>query len=170
MGHSKRLLNATNVQCHSRCQYKVGALRSWNSTCTFPLPVSQKMQSLHENVALPPALVPAFPTAAHIRRLIDPFTFWLLSSTIRSHPHYENDLYGPIDQMLNAIFPANRHFVIKPQALLRAIVSPDVGGAGDLSFGEYGGTHRSRTRGTSISISISPSSASSLIPIGRSRS
>lgn len=34
-------------------------------------------------------------------------------------PRYENSFYGPIDGILNCIFPVDRGFLVKPQAILR---------------------------------------------------
>ena len=34
-------------------------------------------------------------------------------------PRYENSYYGPIDGILNNIFPSTRRFLVKPQAVIR---------------------------------------------------
>ncbi|GBE87554.1 hypothetical protein SCP_1102310 [Sparassis crispa] len=34
-------------------------------------------------------------------------------------PRYENSYYGPIDGILNCIFPPSQRFLVKPQAILR---------------------------------------------------
>lgn len=52
----------------------------------------------------------------------DPYPLWLherLQNTFLSEPRYENSYYGPIDGILNAIFPIGRGFMVKPQAIIR---------------------------------------------------
>jgi hypothetical protein len=51
-----------------------------------------------------------------------PYPTWLhtrLSNMFNNPPRYENSYYGPLNSILNCIFPPGRSFMVKPQAILR---------------------------------------------------
>ena len=50
-----------------------------------------------------------------------PYSPWLkvrLESMFYNPPRFENSYYGPINGILNCIFPPTRNFLVKPQAIL----------------------------------------------------
>jgi hypothetical protein len=51
-----------------------------------------------------------------------PYPEWTrqrLVNTFANPPRYENSYYGPINGILNSIFPVHQRFLVKPQAVLR---------------------------------------------------
>ncbi|GLB38944.1 hypothetical protein LshimejAT787_0601060 [Lyophyllum shimeji] len=52
-------------------------------------------------------------------RHIPPWVLRRLQHAIDSGVHYEASLYGPYNTFLTALFPMERHFMVKPQGLLR---------------------------------------------------
>ncbi|KAL6305970.1 hypothetical protein BKA93DRAFT_190163 [Sparassis latifolia] len=51
-----------------------------------------------------------------------PYPPWIrqrLGKMWQKTPRYENSYYGPIDGILNCIFPPSRQFLVKPQGILR---------------------------------------------------
>ena len=53
--------------------------------------------------------------------MADPYPLWLkvrLETMFDYPPRFENSFYGPIDGILNTIFPVIQKFLVKPQAIL----------------------------------------------------
>lgn len=82
------------------------------------------MASLSHALLLPPKIKNVVRPANPLNRFnkIGAFVLWNLSQTLLSDPHYEASVYGAFNGYLGAIFGLDRHFLIKPQGMIRPVV------------------------------------------------
>jgi hypothetical protein len=67
----------------------------------------------------------ANPNPMPVVRPLCPWLVTRLASTMRDdRVRYEASLYGPLDRLLNHIFPQEQTFLIKPQGALRKTIDP----------------------------------------------
>lgn len=93
-----------------------------------------------------PLVIEAVPTVAPHAASIEPWVIWNMKSSILAQVHYENQLHGPKNTHLNAIFPLRRRFSVIPQAMIRRVMNEDEiwEDLGNISIGSSGGVHESR--------------------------
>ncbi|KAG6823764.1 hypothetical protein H0H92_009111 [Tricholoma furcatifolium] len=102
------------------------------------------MPALDAPPQAPPPLQPEVPpTVDALVAQIDDWVVYHLLCTFASNPHYENQLYGPLNIYLTSIFPISRRFMVIPQALLRRAIQAGDQDAANTSFGSTA-EHESR--------------------------
>ncbi|TFK33178.1 hypothetical protein BDQ12DRAFT_769093 [Crucibulum laeve] len=105
------------------------------------------MATLDAPLQFPPALIrTVIPSVAQQIAGIPLWVIYHFKQTFTCNVHYENQLYGCINNYLQSIFPLSRRFMIIPQALVRRpLIDDEV--PDDLrrvSFGSTGALHESR--------------------------